>query len=142
MRVLFICKANVGRSQMAEALFNKYSKKNKAFSAGTDVGDKEGQTIGQNEKFKFVVDVMKEEEIDVSNNKRRQLTKEMVDDTDKVIIITKKDSLPHYLVDNDKVIFWDIPDAKDTSYEFHIKTREEIKKKVEKLVEELERRQK
>jgi len=137
MKVLFICKANVGRSQMAEAFFNKYSKKNKSLSAGTDVGDKERQTIGQNVKAKFVVDVMKEEEIDVSNNERRQLTKEMVDNSDKIIVITEKGGLPDYLVGNDKVVFWDMPDAKGTSYEFHIKTRNGIKQKVKKLVEEI-----
>ncbi len=34
MKVLFICRANVGRSQMAEAIFNKFSEGNLAVSAG------------------------------------------------------------------------------------------------------------
>ncbi|MCL5101750.1 MAG: hypothetical protein M1544_00105 [Candidatus Marsarchaeota archaeon] len=39
MKVLFVCKANVGRSQMAEAIFNKLAKGMAvATSAGVDPG--------------------------------------------------------------------------------------------------------
>jgi protein-tyrosine-phosphatase len=34
MKVLFICKGNVGRSQMAEAFYNKLSKNEEVFSTG------------------------------------------------------------------------------------------------------------
>ena len=34
MKVLFVCNGNVGRSQAAEAYFNRLSKKNTAISAG------------------------------------------------------------------------------------------------------------
>ena len=44
MKILFVCKGNVGRSQMATALFNKMSKI-KASSAGTNVKEDEGQKI-------------------------------------------------------------------------------------------------
>ncbi len=37
MNVLFICRSNAERSQIAEILFNYHSKKHKAFSAGADV---------------------------------------------------------------------------------------------------------
>ena len=44
MKVLFVCVANVGRSQMAEAFFNRISA-HEATSAGSQVGDKEGQNL-------------------------------------------------------------------------------------------------
>ena len=138
MNILFVCKANVGRSQIAAALFNKYSKRNKAKSAGTHVGEKEGQTIGENEKAKFVWTVMDEEGIDVRNNKRIQLTPEMVEEADKVVMIVDKKDWPDYLKESDKVIYWNLEDAKDTDYEFHVKTRDLIKKKIKKLLKEIE----
>ena len=46
MKVLFICKANVGRSQMAEAIFNNFTMgKASAISAGVDPGSYEGKMI-------------------------------------------------------------------------------------------------
>ena len=36
MKVLFVCRGNVGRSQMAEAYYNFFTKSNMATSAGTD----------------------------------------------------------------------------------------------------------
>jgi protein-tyrosine-phosphatase len=74
MNILFICKANVGRSQMASAFFSMLSKKNKSTSAGTQVGEKEGQIVGDNEKTKLLVKVMDEKGIDIRNFKRKQLT--------------------------------------------------------------------
>ena len=44
MKVLFVCRGNVGRSQMAAVLFTKYSGI-KAFSAGTKVFEGENQKI-------------------------------------------------------------------------------------------------
>ncbi|HKZ34057.1 MAG TPA: low molecular weight phosphatase family protein [Candidatus Nanoarchaeia archaeon] len=138
MKVLFICRANVGRSQMAEALFNKYSKNHKAKSAGTHVEEKEGHTIGEKETANFVCEVMNEEGIDVRKNKRKQLTPKMVEEANKVVIITDKKDWPDYLKKSDKVIYWNLQDAKDTDYDFHIKTRDWIKKRVRKLLKEIE----
>lgn len=49
-KVLFICKGNWFRSQMAAAIFNKLTNSNLADSAGTCAGTKEepeGQTLAQ-----------------------------------------------------------------------------------------------
>ncbi len=122
---------------MAEALFNKLSKKNRAESAGTNV-DNEGQTL-DNTPGIFVIKVLKEEGIDVRKKVRNQLTEEMVDSYDKVVVITSRDDCPDYLKKNDKVIFWDdIADAKGTDYDFHVRTRDEIKRRVKKLLSEID----
>ena len=85
-----------------------------------------------------VIIVMKEEGIDVSNNKRNQLTQGMLKKYDKVIVLARKEECPSYLVEFPKTFFWDIPDAKETDYSFHIKTRDLIKVKVKNLIKEIE----
>ena len=132
MEVLFVCRANVGRSQMATAFFNRLSKKNKAVGAGTHVGKHEGEQL-----HPFVVQCMSELGYDLSRNTRKQLAPEMVKNADKIIVMTKKENLPDF-VDMSKVVFWEIDDAKDKPLEFHRLIRDQIKSLVEKLVKEIE----
>ncbi|MBU4285175.1 low molecular weight phosphatase family protein [Patescibacteria group bacterium] len=131
MEILFICRANVGRSQMAPAFFNRLSKKHKAVGAGTHVDNRCGEPL-----HPFVVQCMSEVGYDLSKNTRKQLTPKMVKNTDKIIVITEKENLPDY-VDLSKVVFWEIDDAKDKSLEFHRQIRDQIKSLVEKLVKEI-----
>lgn len=131
MKILFICKSNVGRSQMAPAFFNRLSKKNKAVGAGTHVGENENQPLHE-----FVIKCMSEAGYDLSKNTRKQLTKEMIKKADKIVAMTEKENLPDY-VDMKKVVFWSIEDAKDRSLEFHRQIRVKIKELVEKFVKEI-----
>jgi len=117
---------------MAEAFFNRLSGKNEAISAGTNVGVNEG--LGLHE---LVVKCMAELGYDLSKNKRKQLTKEMVEDADRVIIMARQDSWPNYLENNKKVVYWDVEDGAGQSYDFHCKIRDKIKNLVEKLVQEI-----
>ncbi len=117
---------------MAPSFFNKMSKNHISVGAGTNVGEHEGEPLHQ-----FVVQCMNELGHDLSKNTRKQLTPEMVNNADKIIVMTEKENLPDY-IDMSKVVFWEIDDAKDKSLEFHLKIRDQIKKLVEKLVIELE----
>ena len=75
--VLFVCVGNAGRSQMAEAFFNHLAGgKAKALSAGTNPA---------NVIDPKVVQVMKEVNIDISGNRPKKLTVEMLSQADKVI---------------------------------------------------------
>ena len=76
-KVLFICVQNAGRSQMAEALFN-------ALAAGRAIGVSAG-TRPAERVHPEVVEAMKEVGIDMSANKPKMLTPEMVSEADKVI---------------------------------------------------------
>ena len=132
MRVLFVCKANIGRSQMAESIFNRLSKKHSSFSAGTDVDSNEGKPLHE-----LVIGCMTELGYDLSNNKRKQLTAEMVQAADQIVVMIEKKDLPLYLKDLPKVSFWSVDNPKDRSFEFHCMTRDQIKKQLETLIKEI-----
>lgn len=134
MKILFVCKYNVGRSQIASAFFNKLSQKNYSISIGTHVNKDEGQSIAP---FESVIKCMAELGYDLSGNFRKQLTPQMARESDKIIVMTKKEDLPDYMTKSEKLIFWDIDDAKGQSYDFHIKIRDEIRNMVEKLIEKI-----
>jgi arsenate reductase (thioredoxin) len=75
--VVFVCVHNAGRSQMAEAFFNRMAQGEAvALSAGTQP---EGQVNP------VVVAVMREAGIDISQNKPKMLTLEMIEKVDKMI---------------------------------------------------------
>jgi protein-tyrosine-phosphatase len=84
--VLFICVHNSGRSQMAEAFFNRLAKgRAKAISAGSQPADQVNPTV---------VKVMQEVDIDISQNKPRLLTLEMMEGIDKAITMGCENSCP------------------------------------------------
>ena len=45
MNILFVCKSNINRSQIAEAFFNEFSKNHKAISAGINANAYAGKKI-------------------------------------------------------------------------------------------------
>ncbi len=120
---------------MAEELFNKYSRNNKGISAGTHAKKFVGNKL--KEISPLVVKVLKEKEIDISEKIPLQLTPEMVTFANKVIVITDKKALPHYLIDSSNVIYWDIKDGDGKGYDFHIDMRNQIEKLVYELVKEI-----
>jgi len=75
--VLFVCVQNSGRSQMAEAFFNRLAKgKAQAFSAGTDPAEAVDPTV---------VEAMREVGIDIRGNRPKTLTSQMVEQADVVV---------------------------------------------------------
>jgi arsenate reductase len=140
MKVLFVCRANTGRSQMAEELFNSLSQKGHADSAGVEV-DRNGQTIEERiiEKpnARYVKDVMNEIGIDISNNIRTQLTPNMLEDFDKVVVMAEPEITPNYLIKSPKYVYWKVDDPLGSSLENTRKTRDEIKEKVFSLLKSL-----
>ncbi len=133
MKIIFICKANVGRSQMAEAIFTKLSNQGSASSAGLDPGGWEGKKINS---AKNLISCMKEIGYNLEEKISKKLTKEMVDNADKIIIIGEKENWPDYLI-NHNIEHWEIPDAGGTDLDFHRKIRDQIKNKVKELIKRI-----
>jgi protein-tyrosine-phosphatase len=138
VELLYVCRSNIGRSPIAEALTKKYFSGHKVLSVGTIVKEmgREDKTIGSfGEDTTHLISALKEEGIDVSNNKLKQLTEEMVQSSDKVIVMAEKKTIPDYLENNSKCIFWDIKDPKGMNLEETKKIRDQIKQKVKELLQ-------
>jgi protein-tyrosine-phosphatase len=139
-RVLFVCAQNVGRSQTAAALFNKYSPNSHADSAGTRV-EKPGETISERAEYsdgaKNVIASLAEEGVDIVNSTRRQVTHESLDEYDKVIVMAEPESIPEWLSTHPKYEYWHIEDPRYKGLEETKKTQSLIKGKVIELIQQM-----
>ena len=136
MKILFVCHGNVARSQIAEAIYNKLTNSNDAESAGTHV-DKPGETLGQRKKrigASLVVDVMNDVNMSINNKKRTQLTRDMLENFDKVINMSPKRYAPTWLAKSPKYSYWKIRDPMSRGYTTTDNTRKTIEKKVKELL--------
>jgi len=127
--VLFVCVHNSGRSQVAEAFFNQLAKgKARAYSAGTQPAD----TVNS-----VVVEAMREVGIDISGNKPKALTMDMVEKADKMITMgcgaEAEAVCPASFIETED---WTLEDPKGKSLEQVRKIRDEIKNRVVKLLGE------
>jgi protein-tyrosine-phosphatase len=128
MKVLFVCVENAGRSQMAEAFAKHYGKgKVEATSAGT---------MPSSEVNPVVVQVMKEKGIDISKNKPKLINNQMVQEADIVIVMgcDPQGFCPAPLLS--KVVDWKLEDPKGKPIEKVREIRDEIERRVKKLIAE------
>lgn len=135
MKILFVCRGNVGRSQMAAEFYNKLYPGD-AESAGTIV-DLPGQKLKDRRKLVEVVVVMKEYGIDMSENQRTQLTSAMLDKYDKIIVMAEPETIPDYLHGNSRVEIWNVEDAKDKPLDKARIIRDQIKELIADLAKRL-----
>ena len=127
-RILFVCVENAGRSQMAEAFAKTYGKGGiEAVSAGT---------MPAKEVNSIVVQVMREKGIDLSTNKPKLITNQMVQEADRIIVMgcSAEGFCPAPLLN--KVVDWGIEDPKGKPIEKVREIRDEIERRVRLLSEE------
>jgi len=129
-KILFVCLGNLERSQMAEAYYNTFSNSKNAYSAGTD------KTSPQNYSHpsKQVIEIMKEESIDVSNQKVKSLREEMLNNINSVYVLCKKQECPNYLINFNNITFWNIEDPHEMNINKMRKIRNQIKEKVKYII--------
>jgi len=76
MTILFLCRQNAGRSQMAQAFFERMAPEHQALSAGSEPAAA---------VHPAVIEVMKEVGIDLSDRTPRRVDQAMLDQADHVI---------------------------------------------------------
>ena len=118
------------RSQIAEGFFRKYvTSSYQPISAGT-------QPVS--ELNPLAIEVMKEIGIDISKQIPKMISKEMINQSTKIVNMgcMDKESCPALFLNN--VIDWAIPDPKDKSIDKVREIRDEIEKKIKEFVADLE----
>jgi arsenate reductase (thioredoxin) len=127
--ILFVCVQNAGRSQMAEGFFRKYAPKGfESQSAGT---------VPTSQINPIAVEVMKEAGIDISNQKPKDLTEDMMRNATTIINMGCMDEKFCPALFLPKVIDWGIEDPKDKSIEKVRKIRDEIEKRVLEIIDSI-----
>jgi protein-tyrosine-phosphatase len=132
--ILFICRENIGRSQMAMAYYNNHDfKAGTASSAGFEV-DVSGQRLGDRVEAQNVIEAMKEEgeAFDISNSLRTQLRPEMLVNFDEVHVLSEPSSIPDWFRQF-PYYFWEVEDPKG----YDIMRTREVRDVIRKLIEEV-----
>jgi arsenate reductase len=126
--VLFVCLHNAGRSQMSQALLERAADgRHTAASAGTTPGER---------VHPEVVQVMEELGIDLSDHVPRRLTTELAQEADVVVTMGCGDECPY--IPGKRYIDWELEDPKGRPVEEVRATRDEIERRVDGLVDDLD----
>ena len=126
--VLFVCVHNAGRSQMSQALFERAaSGRHTADSAGTSPAER---------IHPEVVEVMREEGIDLSGRRPKKLEREAAEAADVVVTMGCGDECPY--IPGRRYVDWDLPDPTGRPVEEVREIRDEIKLRVGVLLVELD----
>lgn len=127
--ILFVCVENAGRSQMAEGFFRKYAPEGyEPASAGT-------KSISQINPI--AIQVINEIGIDISKQRSKDLSEDMMRNSDKIINMgcMDKNFCPTLFIP--KVIDWGIEDPKDKPIERVRETRDEIESRIKELATDI-----
>lgn len=130
-QVLFVCLHNAGRSQMSQALFERAAAGRHSSESAGSVAEPGGRVHPE------VVEVMRELGIDLSDRKPQRLTDELAARADVLVTMGCGDTCPYF--PGKRYIDWDLPDPKGRPVEEVRGTRDEIARRVQDLVAELDR---
>ena len=134
MHILFLCKGNVARSQAAEEFLKRISD-DEVRSAGISPSKlAEWPTVGLIEGAKEILQVMKEEGIDISNNRRKMLSEDDVKWADRIYVMADKADMPEFVLASGKAELWDILDPKGKNLEETRRIIAQVKEKVSAIV--------
>jgi protein-tyrosine-phosphatase len=144
MEVLFVCGANINRSQIAAAIFNRISKTSHAKSAGGEIKPGSNGTMLRKALNNPVIP-MKAEGYDLSRAKIKRLTPRMLEVADKVILLRSKKKLKGVLPDNLRnlkdVEWWDVYSISDeTPFDEYCKLEKKRIRMIRSLVKGLVKR--
>jgi protein-tyrosine-phosphatase len=111
--ILFICRGNMFRSQVAKAIFNTDPVAGwEAISAGTAVQEENRQGIKLSEYgggIQLIInEINKKYKKDISDEFCKQVTEDAVKSATKIIMMSEKEYIPEWL-DNYEWEYWEIP---------------------------------
>jgi len=133
--VLFVCKANRGRSVMSQALFERAAGgRHRAISAGSEAAAEGGP-------HPEVVEALRELGVDVAAQHPQRLTTELAAEADAVVTMGCGDACPVIRGKKQLRVDWDLPDPKDRPIDEVRATRDDIDQRVRALLAELDRAQ-
>jgi arsenate reductase (thioredoxin) len=128
VNVLFVCVANSGRSVMAERLFREAAgERHHARSAGSEPGT---------EAHPQVLQALQEIGIDASDHRPQKLSPDALDWADLAVSTCSEEVCP--ITPGVTRISWDLPDPKDLPIEQVRPIRDEIRRRVIEMVEQLD----
>jgi arsenate reductase len=128
--VLFVCLHNAGRSQMSQALFERAADgRHTALSAGATPAE---------HVHPEVIEVMRELGIDLSDREPQSLTRELAEQAGLLVTMGCGDKCPY--IPGKRYLDWDLPDPKGRPLSEVRATRDEIARRVDRLVNELDTR--
>ncbi len=127
-KVLFVCRENAGRSQMAEGFARNLAPHLDVMSAGTEPGSKLNPVV---------VQAMGEVGIDITRQKPKALTSRMLGESVPVSMgCIDEESCPVTLAEG--MADWGITDPRDADIGQVRRIRDEIRERVLRLIEEFD----
>jgi arsenate reductase (thioredoxin) len=128
MNVLFVCIQNAGRSQMAEALFERAAEgRHEARSAGSRPAER---------VHPEVVEVMRERDIDLAGEAPRGLDRSDLEWADLVVTMGCGDECP--VIPGKRYADWDLADPAGLPLEEVRAVRDEIERRISALLADLD----
>ncbi len=126
-KVLFVCLHNAGRSQMSKALFERAA-------GGTHTASSAGTKPAEHVHLE-VIEVMRELGIDLADSKPQLLTRELAEQADLIVTMGCGDECPY--IPGKRYLDWDLPDPKGRPLAEVQATRDDIARRVQRLVTDL-----
>ena len=136
-KVLFICKGNWFRSQMAAAIYNKLTNSKQADSVGTYTGEPdepEGQILSNLFRTPDFFETMEKRGINLRSNLTLRLQPSMIEEYDVIVSMAEEPYIPDFLRNAKKVIWWKVDNPVSVDKNIAEYTYEKLEKLVRKLI--------
>jgi arsenate reductase len=128
--VLFVCLHNAGRSQMSQALFERAAGgRHRALAAGSEADP-------DRRLHPRVIEVMRELGVDLADRRPKRLSGDLAHQADVVVTMGCGDACP--FIPGKRYLDWDLPDPTGRPIDEVRATRDDIARRVEALVAELD----
>ena len=100
-----------------------------ARSAGTKVGERDGETLRDiKEEAWPIIECMKEIGVDVLDNVRTQVTPEIARTASRIFVMAEPETVPEWLRSDPKTEMWTVLDPKGPGVTMARKAREDIRR--------------